>query len=232
MPRMFLKKLYRQRAIQPIKMAAARLLASIDLPNWYLRKVNGIVHVGANAGQERDLYASYGLDVLWIEPIPSVFDELRKNISALPKQRAINCLVTDKDDAEYVLNVASNGGASSSILEFGRHTEIWPEITYQSKMTLKSVTLDTLLGCEDRYQALILDTQGSEHLVLKGAPRLLSTIRYVKTEAADFEAYIGCARVDGLVRMLNSFDFKLIRKDKFAESPHGGQYFDLLFRKR
>ena len=199
-------------------MAAARLLTSIDLPNWYLRKVGAIVHVGANVGQERDLYASYGLDVLWIEPIPSVFDELRMNISALPKQRAINCLVTDKDGAEYVLNVASNSGASSSILEFGRHTEIWPDITYQSKMTLKSVTLDTLLGLssEDRYQALVLDTQGSEHLVLKGAPRLLSTLRYVKTEAADFESYVGCARVDDLVRILNSFDFKLIRKDKFV----------------
>ena len=231
MPKMSLKKLYQHRAIQPIKMAAARLLAFTDLPNWYLRKVNGVVHVGANAGQERDLYARYGLEVLWIEPIPSVFDELRKNISALPKQRALNNLVTDKDGAEYVLNVANNGGASSSILEFGRHAEIWPEITYQSKMTLKSVTLDTLLGCEDRYQALILDTQGSEHLVLKGAPRLLSTLRYVKTEAADFEAYIGCARVDDLVGILNSYDFKLIRKDKFAESPHGGQYFDLLFRK-
>ena len=171
---MFLQKLYQQRAIQPIKMAAARLLTSIDLPNWYLRKVDGIVHVGANVGQERDLYASYGLDVLWIEPIPSVFDELRNNISALPKQRAINCLVTNKDGAEYVLNVASNSGAHH-ILEFGRHTEIWPEITYQSKSSLKSVTLDTLLGCGDRYQALVLDTQGSEHLVLNGAPRLLLT---------------------------------------------------------
>ena len=51
-------------------MAAARLLTSIDSPNWYLRKVDGIVHVGANVGQDRDLYASYGLDVLWIEPSP------------------------------------------------------------------------------------------------------------------------------------------------------------------
>jgi hypothetical protein len=94
------------------------------------------------------------------------------------------------------------------------------------------VTLDTLLGDEDRYQAIVLDTQGSELLVLKGATRLLEKIQYVTTEAADFESYVGCARVDDLVKFLNDLGFKLIQKHKFAESPQGGQYFDLLFRKR
>jgi FkbM family methyltransferase len=200
--------------------------------NRYLREVSGVIHVGANTGQERYLYASYGLDVLWIEPIPSAFDELCKNISVLPKQRALNCLITDKDGAEYTFNVANNGGQSSSILEFGRHTEIWPDVAFQSKLTLESITLDTLLGHEDRYQSLVLDTQGSELLILKGATRLLSTIRFVTTEAADFEAYLGCARVDDIVQFLNGFDFKLMRKHKVAESPRGGGYFDLLFCKR
>jgi FkbM family methyltransferase len=213
------------------KIAAGRLLG-IHPMNWYLRRVSGIIHVGANAGQERDLYAGYGLDVLWIEPIPSIFDELRKNISAMPKQRALNCLVTDRDGAEYTFNIANNNGQSSSMLEFGRHTEIWPEIRFYSKITLRSVTLDTLLRDEDRYQALVLDTQGSELLVLNGATQLLSKIRYVTAEAADFESYIGCARVDDIVQFLGDFGFKLIQRHKLAESSQGGQYFDLLFRKR
>ena len=36
----------------------------------YLKRVTGVIHVGANAGQERELYASFHLDVVWIEPIP------------------------------------------------------------------------------------------------------------------------------------------------------------------
>jgi FkbM family methyltransferase len=213
------------------KIAAGRLLG-VHPMNWYLRRVSGIIHIGANAGQERDLYAGYGLDVLWFEPIPAVFDELCKNISALPKQRALNHLVTDRDGEKYLFNVANNGGASSSILEFDRHSELWPEVTTQAVITLKSVTLDTLLGDEDRYQAIVLDTQGSELLVLKGATRVLSKIRYVTAEAADFESYIGCARVDDIVQFLGDFGFKLIQKHKTAESSLGGQYFDMLFRKR
>src|SRR6266404_1018899 len=73
------------------KLIAGRLLG-VHPMNRYLRQVSGVIHVGANTGQERYLYASYGLDVLWIEPIPSAFDELCKNISVLPKQRALNCL--------------------------------------------------------------------------------------------------------------------------------------------
>src|SRR5262245_54796265 len=208
------------------KIAAGRLLG-VHPMYWHLSRVKGVVHVGAHAGEERNVYARYGLDVLWIEPIPTVFEQLCKNISGLPKQRALNHLVTDRDGAEYLFNVR---GTSSSILEIGRCSEIFPEVTTQARITLKSVTLDTLLEGDDRYQAIVLDTEGSELLVLKGATRLLSTIRYVTTEAADFEAYHGCAQVDDIVKFLNDFDFKLIQKFKFRESPQGGQYFNLLFR--
>ena len=209
------------------KIAAGRLLG-VHPMYWHLSRVKGVVHVGAHAGEERNVYARYGLDVLWIEPIPTVFEQLCKNISALPKQRALNYLVTDADGAEYLFNVR---GTSSSIFEIGRCCEIFPEVTTQARIILKSVTLDTLLEGEDRYQAIVLDTEGSELLVLKGATRLLSKIRYVTTEAADFEAYLGCARVDDIIKFLNDFDFKLIQKFKFRESPQGGQYFNLLFRK-
>ena len=34
------------------------------LEHSYLRKVPGIIHIGANTGQERDLYAAFGLHVV------------------------------------------------------------------------------------------------------------------------------------------------------------------------
>jgi FkbM family methyltransferase len=215
-------------AILSAKIAAGRLVG-VHPMYWHLSRVKGVVHVGAHAGEERNVYARYGLDVLWIEPIPTVFEQLCKNISALPKQRALNYLVTDRDGSEYLFNVR---GTSSSIFEIGRCCEIFPEVMTQARIILKSVTLDTLLGDEDRYQAIVLDTEGSELLVLKGATRLLAKIRYVTTEAADFEAYLGCARVNDIVKFLNDFDFKLIQRYKWAESPQGGSIFNLLFRKR
>src|SRR5512142_1548427 len=53
-------------------------------PDAFLRRVRGVVHVGANTGQERDTYEKFGLDVLWIEPIPDVFQQLKTYLDGYP----------------------------------------------------------------------------------------------------------------------------------------------------
>ena len=44
----------------------------------FLNNVSGVIHVGANSGQERYEYNLYSLDVIWIEPIPKIFNKLKK----------------------------------------------------------------------------------------------------------------------------------------------------------
>lgn len=53
----------------------------------FLTDASGVIHIGANSGQERDIYARQGLDVVWVEPIPEVFAELKQNITPLKRQR-------------------------------------------------------------------------------------------------------------------------------------------------
>ncbi len=202
----------------------------------YLRQTTGLIHVGANLGQERELYAKYNLKVLWVEPLPAIFERLCENIKSFPKQRAVKHLLTDRNGAEYLFHIASNDGASSSLLEPARHKTMFPEVRFESAITLKSTTLDSLLRqlgeSERSYQTLVLDTQGSELMVLKGAVRALAHLKFVWTEAADFESYAGCARVDELTAYLRPFGFTLIRSDMRKESRQGERYFDLLYRKR
>jgi FkbM family methyltransferase len=140
-------------------------------PDDYLEQCSGVIHVGANTGQERDIYARHDLKVAWIEPIPEQFEILRKNIRSLSGQVAINALITDQDAKPYTFHVANNDGASSSILDLHSHKDIWPDVHYIRDMEMKSSTLKTApetskvdLG---RYDALVLDTQGSEMLVLQ-----------------------------------------------------------------
>ena len=161
-----------------IAQTAKALFPSLD-PHSYLKQVSGVIHIGANLGQERQLYANYNLKVLWIEPLPEVFERLCENIAQFSRQTAANHLVTDKDDEEYLFHVANNDGQSSSIMDLARHREIWPDIDYVSELKLKSITLDSLLkdiADTNSYQGLIMDTQGSELLVLKGATRLKASV--------------------------------------------------------
>jgi FkbM family methyltransferase len=205
-------------------------------PDRFLRAARGVVHVGANVGQERELYRRHALEVLWIEPIPEVFTRLAQNIAGVPRQRALRALVTDRDDAEYEFHIANNDGESSSILELKEHRDVWPTVDFTRTIKLKSNTLATLLEREridlTRYDALVMDTQGSELLVLRGAEPLLEGFKFIKTEVPDFEAYAGCAKLDEIGRFLQARGYVEMARHWFASRPGGGRYYDVVYAQR
>ena len=208
----------------------------MDNEDSYLKNARGVIHVGANSGQERETYHRLGLRVFWVEAIPTVFQNLEENIRGYPNQRAALALLADVDGQAYEFNIASNEGASSSIYDFGQHKDIWPQVTYVGKLRLQSRRLDTLIQREGLavadYPALVMDVQGAELLVLKGAGGLLDKFRYIKAEAADFESYVGCALLKDLDAYVKSFGFAEIRRTSFAKHFEGGQYFDVVWERR
>jgi FkbM family methyltransferase len=207
----------------------------LNNPDRVFKQIKGVIHVGANTGQEIQLYANNGLSVVWIEPIPEVFSKLQSNLNGFSKQIAIKGLVTDQDNVEYNFNLASNSGASSSILEFNLHQDIWPDVTFEKTIKISSATLPTLLK-ENRisladYDMLAIDTQGSELLVLKGAIPILDSFNYIKTEVPDFEAYKGCCQLKDLEIFLEEHGFKEMSRHKFATHPGGGSYYDIIYKR-
>lgn len=202
----------------------------------FLKEVPGVIHVGANTGQEREHYASSGLNVIWVEPIPKVFEVLRSNISGFPKQSAYCHLLASEHGKQYTFHIADNGGASSSIFDLAKHQAIWPDVKFTNELPLTATTLTRLIEDEQidlrNFGALVLDTQGSELEVLKGAVPILEQLRFVKTEVADFESYSGGCRLAELTEFMRQQGFDLIRKAPFATTPDStGTYYDVLFRR-
>src|SRR5262249_23138110 len=169
------------------------------------------------------------------EPIPEVFQRLVKNLRDFPDQRAINALITnDEDGTLCTLHVSNNSGLSSSILDLHLHKDIWPQVTFTHDLTLRSIRLPSALADTDlaEYDALVLDTQGSELLILQSGATILSRFKFIQVEAANFEAYRNCATVDTINTFLRSHGFRLVRKDFYARRATGGEYFQLLFERR
>jgi FkbM family methyltransferase len=202
----------------------------------FLKEVSGVVHVGANLGQERELYSKHGLSVVWIEPIPEIFNQLQVNLQGHKNQLAYQALVTDLDGKEYEFHVANNGGASSSILELKEHKDIWPEVDYTKTISLRSITLSSLFEKEkidgSKYQALILDTQGSELLVLRGSLPVLNKFKFIKVEVPDFESYEGCCQLSDINEFMVEQGYKEFSRNKFASRAEGGNYFDIVYKKQ
>lgn len=205
-------------------------------PEKFLKKVSGVIHVGANTGQEIQLYAKYNLSVVWIEPIPEVFETLKSNLFGISNQIALKGLVTDIDNKEYNFHLANNNGASSSILDLNLHHDIWPEVAYRKTIKLYSKTLSRLLKENNinisDYDVLVMDTQGSELLVLKGAISILQNFMYIKTEVPDFESYKDCCQLKDLDLFLTEHGFIEFSRYKFATHPNGGSYYDIIYKRK
>jgi FkbM family methyltransferase len=204
-----------------------------DLLDGFLNEVAGVIHIGANMGQERESYASLGLNVVWVEPIPAVFEKLRSNISGLSNQRAYRYLLAAEDGRDYKLHIADNGGASSSILDFAKHRKLHPDIHYVEEIQVKATTLVRLIEIEkidlNDYGAIVLDTQGSELLVLKGAIPVLDKFRFVKTEVADFESYAGCCQLAELTEFMRELGFVVSHKAPVVALDGVGTYYDVVY---
>ena len=144
-------------------------------------------------------------------------------------------MLSDIDNKKVELKIANNNGASSSIFDLGLHTKIWPDVNYVKSIELKTYTLTSLINNEKidlkAYQALLIDTQGSELLVLRGASKILKKFKYIITEAADFESYIGGCKIEDLSKFLNNYGFKQVIKTQFAHNPKAGNYYDVIYER-
>jgi FkbM family methyltransferase len=211
-------------------------LGKWQYPRPFLYDVRGVIHIGANVGQESTTYAKHDLHVVWIEPIPQVFEQLCENLKPFPKQRAYQYLLANENGREYTLHISNNGGASSSILPFAKHREMWPEITYTGEVRVSSITFGLFVEKEKvrlaDYEALVLDTQGSELMILEGAIDFLSHFRFIKVEVANFESYTGCCQLSQMDEFMRKHGFRKRQREVIRSIRGIGAYYDVTYEKK
>lgn len=196
----------------------------------------GVIHIGANTGQERDLYNMFGLKVLWVEALPDVYAVLEENIRDYPLQSAINALVADSDNQVLDFYISNNNAESSSIFDIKHHRQLWPDVNHIDVIKLTTSSFSTIIkkfGVDlNKYCSLVIDTQGSELLVLKGAGRLLREFKYIKLEAADFESYKDGCTLQDIKNYLDNFGFVESAREMFKQADGVGAYYNILFEHR
>lgn len=172
---------------------------------------SSLLHVGANDGDEADLYRRCLLErVLYVEPLPAAFATLNARIAGLPGHRAVQALCSDTDGETVDFNVSSNKGASSSMFPLGYHASVHKDITYTQTLRMTTTTVDTLTaGGAERFDVLLLDVQGAEMKVLRGAPRTLANARAVIAEVCEVPLYEGACTFDEVVDFLKPLGFRL-----------------------
>jgi FkbM family methyltransferase len=165
-------------------------------------RIRGVIHVGAHFGQEYPIYRGIA-SILLFEPVPQTFETLKTNVG--PEVRLVNKAVGDYVGRVPMFVESRNLGQSCSVLRPTGHLSVYPQITFDTTIEVEQVTLDGFLeesGQQTLYNLLVIDTQGSELAVLRGAARSLAeSIECVVTEVYRDELYEGC----GLLEEVEAF---------------------------
>ena len=188
-------------------MDALRLLTPFGIP------VSGLIHVGANTGQEAEAYRQAGIrTVVYVEPTPAAFAVLESRLRGMPGHHAVQAICSATSGETVLLNVASNNAESSSLFALGNHGVLYPDIVYTERLELLTTTVDDIVDAQFAGSALnmmVIDVQGAELLVLRGAERTLGGIDAVYCEIADIALYEGSCTWPEIEAFLRERGFRL-----------------------
>jgi len=125
-------------------------------------------------------------------------------------------LVTDKNKKNIKFNIANNDSSTSSIFELKYSKILYPSLNYTKSILLNSKNIKTIVNEKkinlNNFDSLVLDVQGAELKILKGAGHLINKFKYIKLEAAEFQMYSRNPLYSEISKYLYSLGFKEIKK--------------------
>ncbi len=154
-----------------------------------------IIEAGTAAGTDTKIFCEMFPQgyIYGFEPVPELFNQAVKNTSmyknVLIQNKALSFQEAEQD--LYLADMNNNACESSSLLPPKKHLEKHPNITFKSKITVKTISLDSFVQEHNiqRVDLLWLDLQGIEPLVLKNSLNTLSRTKCLFTEISLIEIY-------------------------------------------
>lgn len=188
----------------------------------YNIKPRGVIHIGANIGEEASVYNELGIKKqIWIEANPEIFSKLIQNVAGNTEATCF-CLAAGDEFKTAQFHISSNAGQSSSVLELGTHKDVHPDVTYVKTINVPMVRLESILnGGLSEYNFLNIDLQGFELNCIMGMGDLIKQIDWAYLEVNKAELYKGCALVEQVDEYLSVFGFKRV-ETKWAGNTNWG----------
>lgn len=158
--------------------------------------VKTVYQIGAHRFQEKSMLFEIFPNlqrVVLFEPLPNLFAMLQQQEADDHRITVLPYAVSERN-GETDFYVASNDGASSSILPFGKHKDLFPHVQNTGQITVQTRTLTAVMA---EYELpppdlLFLDVQGAEYQILESlSADLLHRVRMIYTEASSVEVYSG-----------------------------------------
>ena len=170
--------------------------------------LHGVIHGGANDGEEIHNYIRMGIDfIIGFEPMSGVFEKLREDcarwpgeLGIYPKQLSVYKLALHDKNGKLPLHRSVGDGKGSTLFDVNyEHAEVvknWNQGQgmFEGDETVRTVRFDSWATKTPEvnlvnYDTLLLDTQGNEFEILKGMGTYLKGFKYLCIELSTEPAY-------------------------------------------
>lgn len=166
-----------------------------------------IVFAGVHKYQEKSLFEKifpYFKKVILIEPIKEIAQQLENVLSYDERYIVVNAALSNFNGfAEF--HITDNDAMSSSLLELGNHSQLFPYVKETNIIQVETITLEkvlkdnNLISCD----ALILDVQGAEYQILSSIDfQILKDIKFIYSEVSKIEIYKNAKILDDIMDLL------------------------------
>jgi len=194
--------------------------------DWLLKYgIETVLDIGANTGQFAEMIHKIlpSAAIVSFEPIEKCYQMLIKNMASVPKFRAFNYALGEKDtNAEMCVNDYT---ASSSLLQMeDLHKQAFPFTANACKEMVKIKQLDGVARDLDLTDNLLIkiDVQGYEDRVIRGGQETVSRAKVVIIETSFQSLYIGQPMFEDIYDMLKQIGFRYIGALEQLRSPLDG----------
>ena len=189
--------------------------------------IRTVIDVGANVGGYGEELREFGFSgrILSFEPTGLAYEKLAARAKPDPRW-AVSKTALGERDGEVTINIAANEARSSSLLPMlVTHNEYAPEARYVSTEQVPLRALDTALRdilAPNEKVLLKIDTQGYEHMVLKGASEILRQVELIECELSLIALYQGQLLFDQMIALLGKLGFEPVRVTPGFIDPDSG----------
>lgn len=198
-------------------------------PLAYIEKhqldIRGVIHVGAHFAGEVEHYVAHDVsNIVFFEPLSECYSVLLENIKKYNINIKTHQIALGNLNGFIDINVSTNNKASSSVLNPKEHFHLHPEVEFLQKERVRIQRLDDF-GYQ-QYNLLVIDVQGYELEVLKGAEKTLNHIDYLYCEVNRGEVYENNCMINDLDEFLSKFNFSRVETEWWCGN---GMWGDALY---
>jgi FkbM family methyltransferase len=193
----------------------------------------GVIHIGAHVGDEAKLYLAYDIkNQVWVEPQPEYYAVLLGRVSKNPDAYVYKLACGSKPGTAKMNILQGNQGMSNSLMKPKVHLEYYPKLKVCGEIEVEIETLDNIVRDNeidlDKFDTIIIDVQGYELEVLKGAAKTMLSMNHAWIEVNNVETYEGCPLVDEVDAFMADYAMMRIHTHWFGPNK---AYGDALYAK-